>query len=82
VGGSGSSWGLPRRVVALRFLEAVLPVEDIPVVSALFKAFSARAAERVLKFGPAGVVCIDPADDGGAENAEKDDRGCGSRESW
>jgi hypothetical protein len=48
VGGSGSSWGLPRRVVALRFLEAVLPVEDIPVVSALFKAFSARAAERVL----------------------------------
>jgi hypothetical protein len=39
---------LPRRVVALRFLEAVLPVEDTPVVSALIKAFSARAAERVL----------------------------------
>lgn len=35
-----------------------------------------------LKVGPAGVDCIDPADDGGAENAEKDDRGCGSRESW
>ena len=46
--GSGSSCGLPRCVAALRFLEAVLPVDGIPVVSALFKAFSARAAERVL----------------------------------
>lgn len=35
-----------------------------------------------LKVGPAGVDCIDAADDCGAENAEKDDRGCGSRESW
>lgn len=46
-GGSGSSCGLPRRVAALRFLETV-PVDDIPVVSAVFKAFSARVAERVL----------------------------------
>ncbi|KAL3707666.1 hypothetical protein TMatcc_005647 [Talaromyces marneffei ATCC 18224] len=35
-----------------------------------------------LNVGPAGVDCIDPADEGGAENAEKDDKGCGSRESW
>jgi hypothetical protein len=47
-GSSDSSCGLPRRVVALRFLETVLPVGGVPVVSALFKAFSARAAERVL----------------------------------
>ena len=48
VGASGSSLGLPRRVIALRFLEAVFPAEGTPVVSALFEAFSARAAERVL----------------------------------
>lgn len=41
-----------------------------------------QQSQAYLKVGPAGVVCIDPADDGGAENAEKDDRGYGSRESW
>jgi hypothetical protein len=49
--GSVSSRGLPRRALALRFLEAVLPLEGSPVVSAVFRAFSAaavlRAAERV-----------------------------------
>lgn len=58
-GSSGSSCAWPRRVVALRFLEAGLPVGGIPVVSALFKAFSARAAERVL--GGIGATLDDVA---------------------